>query len=148
MSRNALRIRIVLTPAKAGFFFLIALMAAWPRPLGGDTLTLTTYFPAPAGKYSKLSVGGRTQLSKSSGTVVIGAGAADDASYKLNVHGKLRTSSDAVLGGRLDVGGGASFKEAVDLNGFSLSNLSAPVNSNDAATKKFVEDYVSQRLPK
>lgn len=147
MSRH-LRIRIVLTPAKAGFFFLIGLMAAWPRPLGGDTLTLTTYYPAPSGKYSKLNTSGITTLAKNRGVVVIGSGAADDGNYKMNVHGKLRASSGATVGGRLDAGGGAAFKGAVDLNGFSLTNLSAPVNSNDAATRKFVEDYVSQRLPK
>lgn len=68
---------------------LLALfLLAWhPAFLGSETLTLTTYYPAPYGGYVSLLTTQRTLLARDSGTVGIRTGAAvPDAASSLQVN--------------------------------------------------------------
>lgn len=69
------------------FLCLVFLFLTWrPGFLGSETLTLTTYYPAPYGGYVSLLTTGNTYLARDSGRVVIG-GAGLAAVDTLTVYG-------------------------------------------------------------
>lgn len=58
------------------FFLVTAFFLSWrPGYLGSETLTLTTYYPAPYGGYVNLLTTGQTLLARDGGNVGIGTGA-------------------------------------------------------------------------
>lgn len=69
---NILRISLELTRRQA-LFILTALLICWkPGPLGSETLTITTYYPAPYGAYSSLLTTDQTLLARDAGNVGVG----------------------------------------------------------------------------
>lgn len=73
-------------------FFLV-----WhPGYLGSETLTFTTYYPAPYGGYVSLLTTGRTLLARDSENVGIGTGS---PSAKLHVRGDMRLELGATSPG-------------------------------------------------
>lgn len=87
------------------FALAFAFLCFHPRPLGSETLTLTTYYPAPYGGYvALLTTGGtagspvNTLLARDAGTVGIGT-SAPDAAVKLDVNGLVK-----ITGGGPDEG--------------------------------------------
>ena len=72
---------------------LLALMlffVVWhPGLLGSETLTLTTYYPAPYGGYASLLTTGQTLLARDNGTVALGT-TTPDGTVKLHVNGLVK----------------------------------------------------------
>ncbi len=103
-----------LTREKA-LLILTFLFLAWhPGTLGSETLTLTTYYPAPYGGYASLLTTGNTFLARDSvnSTVSIGANSGNPTTTKLNVIGAIKwgpTVSKGMLssdqGASLELGG-------------------------------------------
>lgn len=58
---------------KSGLAAAVALFCIFPPSLGSETLTLTTYYPAPFAAYSSLLTTGRTLLARDGDNVRIGA---------------------------------------------------------------------------
>lgn len=80
LSLNRRAILLVIT----GFFLL------WhPGFIGSETLTLTTYYPAPYGGYVSLLTTGATLLARDGGTVGIRTGT-PNAAYALDVNGPIQ----------------------------------------------------------
>lgn len=79
METKELNLRITLD-RRSVFLLLVLFFVSWhPGPIGSETLTLTTYYPAPYGGYVSLLTTGNTILARDNGTnVVIGSGAAVD----------------------------------------------------------------------
>ena len=65
---NDLHLRI---PNKINLILITLLFMAWrPTVLQSETLTLTTYYPAPYAGYNQLLTTGNTYLAKTSGAFV------------------------------------------------------------------------------
>ncbi|HBB65820.1 MAG: hypothetical protein A2X28_00440 [Elusimicrobia bacterium GWA2_56_46] len=68
------------------FFFIV-----WrPGFIASETLTLTTYYPAPYGGYASLLTTGQTLLARDGGRVGIGLGPGGLPTAKLHVAGTFR----------------------------------------------------------
>lgn len=81
-------------------FFLLA----WhPGFLGSETLTLTTYYPAPYGGYVSVLTTNQTLLARDGGNVGVGTSSPGN---KLQVQGTGNTSVDLRVNGRVMVGDG------------------------------------------
>lgn len=79
--------QLQLTRRKA-WLLLTAFFICWhPGFLGSETLTLTTYYPAPYGGYATLLTTGRTLLARDGNTVEMGGSAPALASARLLVQG-------------------------------------------------------------
>lgn len=146
---HAICVEIMLSRTQTGAALAALLLCLLPVCVESDSITLSTYYPSPYGLYTTLTTSDKTTLAKDAGNVVIGPGGADDDGYKINIYGKLRTTSDTFLstsGGTLDVGGIAVFRGTLDVSGSRIINSSAPAGDTDAATKKFVEDHINQKV--
>lgn len=78
METKELNLRITLD-RRSVFLLLVLFFVSWhPGPIGSETLTLTTYYPAPYGGYASLLTTGNTILARDGGSVVVGPGAAVD----------------------------------------------------------------------
>lgn len=115
-NEKIMTLQLQLTRRKA-LFLLTAFFIAWhPRFLGSETLTLTTYYPAPFGGYvGLLSTGGtpaqpvNTLLARDAGFVGIGTNnplnkvhivsPAGGGSVDLRVNGRIMTGDGASAGG-------------------------------------------------
>lgn len=69
--------RIITLQLKVTRKHVLAMLAAFflcwhPKPLGSETLTLTTYYPAPYGGYANLLTTGQTLMARDTGNVGIG----------------------------------------------------------------------------
>ena len=72
METRELNIRITLD-RRSVFLLLVLFFISWhPGSIGSETLTLTTYYPAPYGGYARLLTTGDTILARNSGGVGIG----------------------------------------------------------------------------
>ena len=80
---NVITLQFKIT-SRSTLFILIVFFLCWhPRFLGSETLTLTTYYPAPYGGYASLLTTGQTLLARNGGAV--GIGTATTGSAKLSV---------------------------------------------------------------
>lgn len=71
-NEKILTVKVEITRRKA-LFILAAFFLCWrPDPLGSETLTITTYYPAPYGAYASLLTTGQTLLARDAGKVGIG----------------------------------------------------------------------------
>lgn len=96
------------------FMALALFFLCWhPKPLGSETLQLTTYYPAPYGGYVSILTTGNTYLARDSGNVGIGT-ASPGVKLDINGNGRARGqfqwgTSKAVLssdqGGSIELGG-------------------------------------------
>jgi len=69
---------------------LALLFLCWhPKPLGSETLQLTTYYPAPYGGYVSILTTGNTYLARDSGNVGIGT-ASPGVKLDINGNGRAR----------------------------------------------------------
>jgi len=88
-NENIITLQLQLTRRKA-FLLLTFFFLCWhPGFLGSETLTLTTYYPAPYGGYASLLTTGQTLLARDGGNVGIGTGAGGVPGYKLTVQGGI-----------------------------------------------------------
>ncbi|HNW43405.1 MAG TPA: hypothetical protein PKI19_02805 [Elusimicrobiales bacterium] len=85
-------------------FFVLALAVLYfaPRPAGAETLTLTTYYPAPYGGYVSLLTTGPTFLARDADYVTVGK--TGDFSDKLLVNGNIKATNN-ISGGNVFAGG-------------------------------------------
>lgn len=72
MESREITIRFTLNQ-KSALLFVALLFLGWnPLPVGSETLTLTTYYPAPYGGYVSLLTTGQTLLARDAGNVGVG----------------------------------------------------------------------------
>ncbi len=93
--------QLQLTRRKA-WLLLTAFFICWhPGFLGSETLTLTTYYPAPYGGYASLLTTGKTLLARDVGNVLIGMSAQATpppvaSAPKVDVNGSMRASGEII----------------------------------------------------
>ncbi len=106
MNEKDMVIRVKITRERA-LAMLAFLFLAWhPGVLNSESLTLTTYYPAPYGGYVSLLTTGLTLLARDSSRVGIGTG-----TDPLNTNHKLTVSGGAIGGRHALTPGYASFSE-------------------------------------
>ena len=116
-NEKILVLRLELTQKRCLFALTLAFLCFQPRPLGSETQTLTTYYPAPYGGYvALLTTGGSatspvdTLLARDAGRVGIGTiGTSPQA--KLHVSGKIRMDDETA---NSDAGNVVATKSYVD----------------------------------
>lgn len=89
-------------------------LAAAPE-LASESVTLTTYYPAPSGVYTKMITTNQTILARDTGSVGIGT---SSPGAKLEVNGTFQTDSTSVLGGATTVNGQLTVNSAVVANAY------------------------------
>ena len=101
-NEKILVLRLELTQKRCLFALTLAFLCFQPRPLGSETQTLTTYYPAPYGGYvALLTTGGSatspvdTLLARDAGNVGIGMGTSTPQA-KLHVQGEILSVVDGV----------------------------------------------------
>lgn len=109
-------IRLVLSKRQIKALLFVALVMGGAYALKSESLTLSTYYPAPSGIYSKMITTNATYLARDGGNVGIGT---TSPSAALEVNGFLRLS-------------GAS-------PAFRMTNVAEPVDDSDVATKHYVD---------
>lgn len=67
-----LRVHITISPGMMRGILAAGLLASLSAPLGSESITLTTYYPAPVGIYQKMTTTGQTTLARDGGSVGIG----------------------------------------------------------------------------
>jgi len=85
-----LKVTFSLTRRKAVAALAALLVLAQCRSLGSETMTMVTYYPAPAGMYQRLTTTGATALARDSEGLAVGAAASgsyDSVQAKLDVNG-------------------------------------------------------------
>ena len=113
-NENIITLQLQLSRRKA-LFLLAAFFLCWhPRFLGSETLTLTTYYPAPYGGYASLLTTSQTLLARDNGNVGVGT-PSPAQKFQVNVTGgnafAVTTGGNVGIGtvnpaARLDVVGG------------------------------------------
>jgi len=94
---------MILGLKKTALFLPAFLLFAWrPCLLSAETLTLTTYYPAPYGGYVNLLTTGRSVFARDDDYVTVGK--AGDIADKLIVNGNLKVIND-ISGGNVLAGG-------------------------------------------
>ncbi|MDE2039317.1 MAG: hypothetical protein KGO96_04745 [Elusimicrobia bacterium] len=78
------------------------ILAAFASDLSSESVTLSTYYPAPSGVYTKMITTGQTVLARDGGSVGIGTAA---PTTTLDVRGNARVSGYQIVGGGLSAGG-------------------------------------------
>ena len=132
-------LQLKLTQKRCLFALAFAFLCFHPRPLGSETLSLSTYYPAPYGGYvAILTTGGsaaipvNTLLARDGGNVGIGT---PNPGAKLDVGGSANISSNLNVGNSLDVTGNASVRGSLDVTGDSTLlgslNVSGVTNLNN-----------------
>lgn len=84
-NENIVTIQFKFTRDKALLLMALFFLCWHPRVLNSETLTLTTYYPAPYGGYVSLLTTDRTLLARDAGGVGIGMGSGGVPSVKLEV---------------------------------------------------------------
>lgn len=83
-------------------FGAAAVMLCAVPELDSESVTLSTYYPAPSGVYTNMITTGNTFLSRDAGAVGIGNSA---PGYKLDVTGNLRATTSMTAGTTMSAGG-------------------------------------------
>ena len=109
-SENIVTLQLQLTRRKA-WLLLTAFFLCWhPGFLGSETLTLTTYYPAPFGGYVSLLTTGRTLLARdtlaATPNSMVGIGIVTPLN-KLHVRGNAGGNIDLRVDGRIQTGDAA-----------------------------------------
>lgn len=92
-NENIVTIQFKFTRDKALILMALFFLCWHPRPLNSETLTLTTYYPAPYGGYASLLTTGRTLLARDGGSVGVGVAA---PGQKLDVSGNIRANGETI----------------------------------------------------
>jgi hypothetical protein len=95
---HKITIELSLTRRKALVLLALFFLCWRPGSLGSETLTMTTYYPAPYGGYARLLTTNQTLLARDAGNVGIGTNA---PTAKLDVAGgEIRIDSGQTIRGR------------------------------------------------
>jgi hypothetical protein len=144
-----IRLRVPVGMLKA--LFLSALVVLPATELASESVTLSTYYPAPSGVYNTMITTGRTLLGTSGGSVAIGPAVAATetahSSIKLDVNGRIRTNNGLWLdivgdGGDIFIG-----RKAVSGgNGIGFWTAGANMDTLDIAQDGTVNVYRTLRV--
>lgn len=101
---------------RAGRWLMAGAMVFAAAPeLASESVTLTTYYPAPSGVYTQMITTGNTYLardaSSSAGQVIIGGGAASATGQMLDIYSYMGGGSNAAIRATYPNGGGLSGTE-------------------------------------
>ena len=133
-SDNTINIRLAIS-RRTALFLLAALFISWrPGFLGSETLTLTTYYPAPYGGYASLLTTGQTFLARDGGNVgigtasptgkldIVGGGIEMDAGATIHSRGRMHIDGEEILyvlnnnGLRVSTAGGGTGEAVIEGN--------------------------------
>lgn len=114
---------IRLTPRLAKYGLAAALVCLCVPELASESVTLSTYYPAPSGVYTTLITTGNTYLARDGGSVGIGT---TSPAYKLDVAGTGNFSSTLNVGSNLTVGGAASVGSSLSVGAQITANAYMP----------------------
>ncbi|MDP2866919.1 MAG: hypothetical protein Q8O90_11815 [Elusimicrobiota bacterium] len=101
-----LNIRISFNRKSARLLLVVFFLCWHPGFIGSESLTLTTYYPAPYGGYVSILTTGNTILARDGGVntrVAVGSGS---PTSKLHVFGGGSTTVDMIVNGRMQTGDG------------------------------------------
>lgn len=110
-----------ISPRHVAALGVVVFMLVLVPSLISESVTLTTYYPAPSGVYTQMITTGDTYLSRDSGKSLIGTSSPTGtaiASEKLIVNGDIRLN-----------GASAAYR---------IANVANPVNPQDVATRAYV----------
>jgi hypothetical protein len=93
---HKITIEFSLTRRKVLVLLAVFFLCWRPGSLGSETLTMTTYYPAPYGGYARLLTTDQALLARDTGNVGIGM---NTPTSKLHVNGEIRTNSQVRWGG-------------------------------------------------
>lgn len=97
-NENIVTIQFKFTRTKALLLLALFFLSWHPKLLNSETLTLTTYYPAPYGGYVSLlttgSGGVNTLLARDGGNVLIGESTQASPTQKLDVNGGVRATGE------------------------------------------------------
>lgn len=132
-NENIVTIQFKFTRDKALLLMALFFLCWHPKPLNSETLTLTTYYPAPYGGYVSLLTTDKTLLARDSGNVGIGTPGPIPANVALAVYSKT-SQGNISIGGVSD--GGATYS-SLSLNDNNIQptiDSWALVHKNGAGT--------------
>jgi hypothetical protein len=92
-NENIVTLQFKFTRDKALLLMALFFLCWHPKPLNSETLTLTTYYPAPYGGYVSLLTTDKTLLARDGGNVGIGTAS---PGQKLDVNGNIRASGETI----------------------------------------------------
>jgi hypothetical protein len=127
-NENIVTIQFKFTRGKALLFTTLCFLCWQPRTLSSETLTLTTYYPAPYGGYVSLLTTDRTLLARDGGLVGVGTGA---PGAKVDIVGTGAGTVDLRVNGRIQTGDGSGN------GGMWLSNASDSFVGNNSGNTGF-----------
>lgn len=105
MAELNVRLELRVTPRLARFGIAAGLMLVGAGELASESVTLTTYYPAPSGVYSQMITTDSTWLARDANAVIIGsAGAA--AGQKLDIFSNMGGGGNAAIRATYPAGGG------------------------------------------
>ena len=88
-NENIVTLQVKLTRGRTLFLLALFFLCCHTRPLGSETLQVTTYYPAPYGGYVNLLTTGQTLLARDSGNVGIRTGTVLPPRRPLDVNGEV-----------------------------------------------------------
>ena len=111
-----IRVQLDLTVPSLPARLLVAgvLLLCVAPELGSESVTLSTYYPAPSGVYTNMITTNNTFLARDGGNVGIGNAA---PTQKLDVTGNANLTGNAVIGGNASVAGNAAVSGSITVGG-------------------------------
>lgn len=144
MSQITIRLELTAGPrtARTG---LAALMLALAAPnVGSESVTMTTYYPAPSGAYTRMVTTGGTALARDGGVVSIGSATGSD---KLSVTGSASVTANLFVNGTVGIGTAPTARDltvagntyvggrlGVGVNPATSLHVSGPMRSDEACS--------------
>lgn len=108
----------------------LAMVLAIAPELASESVTLTTYYPAPSGVYTNMIVTGATYLARDGGAVGVQT-ATPTGGYVMDVNGSLLVRANEQVNGNLSVGG------TFTVNNLTVNNLTVNTSLTDNGTAVF-----------
>jgi hypothetical protein len=128
MENGKLNINLSLS-RRGALLLLSAFFVCWhPGFIGSETLTLTTYYPAPYGGYVSILTTGSTLLARDAGNVGVGVAV---PAQKFQVNATGGNSFMVTSGGNVGIGLSAAPTQKLDVNGNVKWGTSRGLLSND-----------------
>ena len=120
-------LRLTRRSLKAGMVLFVSLFCA--GDLGSESVTLTTYYPAPSGIYTKLVTTGKSVFGTGPGNPMVGIGT-------VNPSQKLDIDVGAGNSGGIRIEQGGTMIGLIGTGGFVTSGVAADLAINSAQTSR------------
>lgn len=98
MRSRTFRLELRVHPSFARWSLAAIIVAAMGGALHSESVTLSTYYPAPSGVYTQLIATGNSYLARDSGSLGVGTSA---PTAKLHVQGSMRLADGSQAAGRV-----------------------------------------------